>query len=245
MFIFYVCLLYGERVVVKGEFEYVKCKSRKVNFPMVISSKMISGKWKFILVAIDYEGCIRFNSILKILGEISSKVLYQNLRELEEDQLICRFTDPEKNSTVSLSPVGKRKKIMPVIKSIYKYSIDDMIERDILIDSRAFYYYNPARRTSEGNSGSDARRGSDSGRKKKSAAFTKRQIRCTSAEKYIQKENRRGRASAQMSPALDSTRNQNRLKSGKTAAGGEVYGCLHPAVPKAEPSLESGRLLPV
>ena len=38
---------------------------------------------------------------------------------------------------------------MPVIKSIYKYSIDDMIEKDILIDSRAFDYYNPARRTSE------------------------------------------------------------------------------------------------
>ena len=72
-------------------------KIQKGEFPYGHFFKMISGKWKpYILVAIDYEGCIRFNSILKFWGEISSKVLYQNLRELEEDQLICRFTDPEK-----------------------------------------------------------------------------------------------------------------------------------------------------
>ena len=38
---------------------------------------------------------------------------------------------------------------MPVIKEIYKYSIDDMIDKDILIDSRAFDYYNPNRKNEE------------------------------------------------------------------------------------------------
>ena len=86
-------------------------KIQKGEFPYGHFFKMISGKWKpYILVAIDYEGCIRFNSILKFWGEISSKVLYQNLRELEEDQLICRFTDPEKKTARRVSPVGKRKK---------------------------------------------------------------------------------------------------------------------------------------
>jgi DNA-binding HxlR family transcriptional regulator len=112
--------------------------------------KMISGKWKpYILVAIDYEGSIRFNSILKQWGEISSKVLYQTLRELEEDQLIYRVSDPDRKQHVEYHLTENGRRIMSVIKEIYKYSIDDMIEKDILIDSRAFDYYNPARRKEE------------------------------------------------------------------------------------------------
>ena len=125
-------------------------KIQKGEFPYGHFFKMISGKWKpYILVAIDYEGSIRFNAILKFWGEISSKVLYQNLRELEEDQLICRFSDPDVKQHVEYRLTENGKRIMPVIKEIYKYSIDDMIDKDILIDSRAFDYYNPARRNEE------------------------------------------------------------------------------------------------
>ena len=125
-------------------------KIQKGEFPYGHFFRMISGKWKpYILVAIDYEGSIRFNAILKFWGEISSKVLYQNLRELEEDKLICRYCDPDKKQHVEyrLSENGRR--IMPVIKAIYKYSIDDMIDKDILIDSRAFDYYNPANKSAQ------------------------------------------------------------------------------------------------
>ncbi len=120
-------------------------KIQKGEFPYNHFFKMISGKWKpYILVAIDYEGSIRFNAILKFWGEISSKVLSQNLKELEEDGLISRFCDPDVKQHVEYRLTENGKRIMPVIKEIYKYSIDDMIEKDILIDSRAFDYYNPA-----------------------------------------------------------------------------------------------------
>ena len=125
-------------------------KIQKGEFPYGHFFKMISGKWKpYILVAIDYEGSIRFNAILKFWGEISSKVLYQNLRELEEDRLICRFSDPDVKQHVEYRLTENGKRIMPVIKEIYKYSIDDMIDKDILIDSRAFDYYNPNRKNED------------------------------------------------------------------------------------------------
>ena len=150
LYVYILCMLIIWRDLSGKKESLSMSKIQKGEFPYGHFFKMISGKWKpYILVAIDYEGCIRFNSILKFWGEISSKVLYQNLRELEEDQLICRFTDPEKKQHVEYRLSENGKKIMPVIKSIYKYSIDDMIEKDILIDSRAFDYYNPARRTSE------------------------------------------------------------------------------------------------
>lgn len=125
-------------------------KIQKGEFPYGHFFRMISGKWKpYILVAIDYEESIRFNQILKFWGEISSKVLYQNLRELEEDQLIQRFSDPDVKQHVEYRLTENGKRVMPIIKEIYKYSIDDMINKDILIDSRAFDYYNPSRRKRE------------------------------------------------------------------------------------------------
>lgn len=125
-------------------------KIQKGDFPYGHFFKMIGGKWKpYILVAIDYEESIRFNAILKFWGEISSKVLYQNLRELEEDQLIQRFSDPNVKQHVEYRLTEKGKRVMPIIKEIYKYSIDDMIDKDILIDSRAFDYYNPSRKKKE------------------------------------------------------------------------------------------------
>ena len=125
-------------------------KIQKGEFPYGHFFKMIGGKWKpYILVTIDYEESIRFNAILKFWGEISSKVLYQNLRELEEDQLIQRFSDPNVKQHVEYRLTEKGKRVMPIIKEIYKYSIDDMIDKDILIDSRAFDYYNPSRKKKE------------------------------------------------------------------------------------------------
>ncbi len=119
-------------------------------FPYGHFFRMIGGKWKpYILVAIDFDGSIRFNALLKFWGQISSKVLAQNLRELEEDKLICRVTVSESDEPGARTHTEYRLaesgiKIMPVIKEIYKFSIDDMIDKDIRIDSRAFDYYNPA-----------------------------------------------------------------------------------------------------
>ena len=90
-----------------------------------------------------------FQFHIEILGGDLQQSTVSESQGLEEDQLICRFTDPEKKQHVEYRLSENGKKIMPVIKSIYKYSIDDMIEKDILIDSRAFDYYNPVRRTSE------------------------------------------------------------------------------------------------
>lgn len=124
----------------------------KGEFPYGHFIKLIGGKWKpYILIAIDFEGSIRFNSIIKKWKEVSPKMLYQHLRALEEDGLIYRQEVPDVRQHVEYFLTDSGKKIIPIIKKMYKFAINDMIEKDILIDSRAFDYYNPSRRESNQN----------------------------------------------------------------------------------------------
>lgn len=109
---------------------------------------MISGKWKpYILIAIDYEGSIRFNQILKKWEEISPKMLYMHLRELEKDGLILRKEYDDKRQHVEYTLTENGRRVIPILKNIYQFAMDDMIDKDILIDSRAFdFYSDPAKR---------------------------------------------------------------------------------------------------
>ena len=119
----------------------------KGEFPYGHFIKLIGEKWKpYILIAIDFEGSIRFNSIIKKWQEVSPKMLYQHLRALEDDGLIYRKEVPDVRQHVEYFLTESGKKIIPIIKEMYKFTINDMIAKDILIDSRAFDYYNPSKR---------------------------------------------------------------------------------------------------
>lgn len=122
-------------------------KTIKGEFPYGHFIKMIGGKWKpYILIAIDFEGSIRFNSIIKKWKDVSPKMLYQHLRALEDDGLIYRKEVPDVRQHVEYFLTESGKEIIPLIKSIYKFAMNDMIKKDIVIDSRAFDYYNPSNR---------------------------------------------------------------------------------------------------
>ena len=55
----------------------------------------IIGKWKLpILLHIMKNGTIRFSDLTRKIPEITQKMLTKNLRELEEDDLISRFSYP-------------------------------------------------------------------------------------------------------------------------------------------------------
>lgn len=113
-------------------------------FPYGHFFKMVGGKWKpYLLIAIDYEGSIRFNSIVRMWEDISPKMLYTHLRELTADGLIERHEIPDCRQHVEYTLTENGKKVIPILKSIYKFAMDDMIEKDIQIDSRAFDFYNP------------------------------------------------------------------------------------------------------
>jgi DNA-binding HxlR family transcriptional regulator len=59
--------------------------------PVETSLELISGKWKpRILWKLHKQGVLRFAEIKRGLGEITPKMLTQQLRELEQDGLVTR-----------------------------------------------------------------------------------------------------------------------------------------------------------
>ena len=51
---------------------------------------ILGGKWKHRILLELHPGSMRYNQLAASIGTISYKVLTQQLRELEEDGLVCR-----------------------------------------------------------------------------------------------------------------------------------------------------------
>ena len=122
-----------------------RSKMQNGSFPYDHFFDLLSGKWKScIMVAIDYDEHIHFNAFQKLWG-ISSKVLYTQLTELENDGLIVRekMHTVDKQQTTQYTMTVKGKSVMPILKDIYLWALKDLKDKNMKIDPRSFEYYMP------------------------------------------------------------------------------------------------------
>ncbi len=78
--------------------------------PWATTIRLIGNKWKmFILRDLFLSDVCRFNELKRSISGISTKVLTENLRAMEEDGLVVRTVYPEVPPRVeySLSELGK------------------------------------------------------------------------------------------------------------------------------------------
>lgn len=64
--------------------------------PMQYAMEVLHGRWKFVILWYIYEGTNRFSRLKERLPQISSKMLTQQLHELEDAGLIRRVVVREK-----------------------------------------------------------------------------------------------------------------------------------------------------
>ena len=89
--------------------------------PVELGPNILSGKWKLKILWHLSKGTIRFNKLQRLLGNITTKTLTQQLRELEEQGIVLRNVFPEVPPRVeySLSEIGNTLK--PVLKGRCKW----------------------------------------------------------------------------------------------------------------------------
>ena len=89
--------------------------------PVQTCLNFISDKWKILIIRDLLDGTKRFNELKKSLAPITQKMLTQQLREMEQDDLIHREVYPIVPPKVeySLTPLGKSLK--PVIEEMKKW----------------------------------------------------------------------------------------------------------------------------
>ena len=89
--------------------------------PAELGLNILSGKWKLKILWHLSKGTIRFNELQRLLGNITTKTLTQQLRELEDQGIVLRNVFPEVPPRVeySLSEIGNTLK--PVLKGLCEW----------------------------------------------------------------------------------------------------------------------------
>lgn len=62
--------------------------------PVDATISLIGGKYKILILYHLIDGCLRFNELQKLIPKATPKMLTQQLRELEADNLIYRTVYP-------------------------------------------------------------------------------------------------------------------------------------------------------
>ena len=101
--------------------EYKRMK--KSYCPIDTFINVVKGKRKGTIILHLFQGDKRYSELVKLLTDISERMLTKQLKELEADGLINRTVFPEVPPRVEYSLTELGKEIHPVLKGMYKGGI--------------------------------------------------------------------------------------------------------------------------
>ena len=89
--------------------------------PYVTAQKVIQGKWSILILHYLSEKPIRFNTLLKMMPEMTHATLCKQLKQLEYYGLIVRTEYPQVPPKVeyALSDIGKA--FLPTLQSLHGF----------------------------------------------------------------------------------------------------------------------------
>ena len=104
------------------------------NCPVVATLSMIGGKYKALILWHLLDTTLRFGELSRLIPQATPKMLTQQLRELEEDNLVIRTVYPVVPPKVEyiLSDLGKS--IKPILAAIYHWGSEYMEQSGTEID---------------------------------------------------------------------------------------------------------------
>ena len=94
-------------------------KNKNYTCTFEITIDLIGGKWKPLIIwHLGTKGTQRFNELKKLLPQVTQKMLTQQLRELERDNLINRKIYPQVPPKVEYSLSGLGESLMPILSAM-------------------------------------------------------------------------------------------------------------------------------
>jgi DNA-binding HxlR family transcriptional regulator len=99
--------------------------SKTYTCPLEVSVDLISGKWKCLIMWHLRNGKLRFSQLKRRLPGITEKMLTQQLRGLERDNLLFRKVYSVIPPKVEYSLTVDGKLFIPVLKTLYDLGIDN------------------------------------------------------------------------------------------------------------------------
>ncbi len=106
----------------------VENKAEASNCPIRSVLSNVTGKWRMIIVLALEDGPMRFGQVKRCIGDVTQRVLTENLRGLQRDGYLTRTVDPGPPVAVSyeLTPLGRG--LLSTLKPLVYWSNDQMDE---------------------------------------------------------------------------------------------------------------------
>jgi DNA-binding HxlR family transcriptional regulator len=99
--------------------------------PVEATVILIGNKWRILIIRDLLDGAKRFNELKRSVGNISQKVLTENLRNLEENGLIVRTVYNEVPPKVEYSLTKTGMSLNPIVKSIREWGVEYLAKMNI------------------------------------------------------------------------------------------------------------------
>lgn len=106
-----------------------RVKTQESRCPVAAMLELIGGKWKPVILHCLRSDTRRFGEIAARIPTISRKVLTDQLKELEQDQLVIReqFNETPPRVEYSLSELGKS--MAPILLEMEKWGIKNILNK--------------------------------------------------------------------------------------------------------------------
>ncbi|NHZ72954.1 MAG: ArsR family transcriptional regulator [Nitrospirae bacterium] len=88
---------------------------------VVATIRVIAGKWKPLILWHLFSGTRRFGELRRLMPEVTEKMLVQQLRELEADELVRREVYPQVPPKVEYSLTDHGRTIRPVLNQMSRW----------------------------------------------------------------------------------------------------------------------------
>lgn len=93
-----------------------KWSEREFKCPIVYTLAVVGGKWKWlILYKLSENSCLRYGELKRAMPPITHKMLSQQLKEMENDQLVYRQEYHQIPPKVEYSLTEKGKTLIPIL----------------------------------------------------------------------------------------------------------------------------------
>ena len=106
----------------------------KHNCPVGITLDLIGGKYKALILWHLVNATLRFGQLRKLIPQATPKMLTQQLRELEEDNLIIRTVYPVVPPKVEYSLTDLGCSIRPILSTMYEWGTSYMVESGLEVN---------------------------------------------------------------------------------------------------------------
>lgn len=109
------------------------CENNNFSCPIEATIKLIGGKYKALILWHLIDKTLRFSSLRKLIPQATPKMLTQQLRELEKDNLINRVVYPVVPPKVEYSLTDFGKSMVPMLDMMCSFGNEYLSDKKIKV----------------------------------------------------------------------------------------------------------------